>query len=86
MEMNEELANSLSRIIRIYEKLRHDGELDPDRAAVLYNKHRETIKKDIRYIREALDTDQGDIVYDRMNKVYKWKKNDSLLVRCYMIR
>lgn len=54
-------VNSLTRIVQLYRHLLQKGYVDADESALRYGKHKETIKKDIRYILDVLDPDDPQI-------------------------
>jgi len=78
-------VNSLTRIIQIYEQLRHDGEVNSTELAAKYNKGIETIKKDIRFIREALGPAAPDLRYDRLTKAYRMDKDGDPFIATYIL-
>ena len=72
--MDHHEVNSLTRIVEIYEKLRQNGSIRVEQLALHYGKHPETIKKDIRYMKEALGSSGPAIDYDPATKLYKMEQ------------
>ncbi|MBO9604635.1 MAG: WYL domain-containing protein [Paenibacillaceae bacterium] len=57
------------RIVKIYESLR-SGPVRTEDVMERHNVSRDTVQKDMQYIREALG-DDSQVVYDKSNKVYR---------------
>ncbi|WP_217592115.1 YafY family protein [Cohnella sp. GbtcB17] len=72
--MNALVPNSLTRIIELYELLLTEGEVDAREQALKYDKSVETIKRDIKAIRNALPNGP-DIRYDRIHKIYRMERD-----------
>lgn len=66
-----ELINSLSRVVQIMLRLLDGEELSVQELCAAYDKHPETIKKDIATIRNELMHKPVEIVYNRSRKSYK---------------
>lgn len=83
--MDTSKVNSLMRIVELYELLRTEGEVNAEQIALDYNKHVETIKKDIRFIKAALGTSGPEIRYDSNKKLYKFEEDPDRLFYCFIL-
>ena len=66
--------NSMQRVLRIKQSLKQGEKISIDALCVEFNKHRETIKRDIRFIRNSLEDEGIQLIYDHHTKLYEIQK------------
>lgn len=71
-------VNSQLRILQIFMRVLHKEPINLEHLVMEYGKHVETIKKDIEYIRLALDANQ-QLKYDKVRKQYNLIGNEDFL-------
>jgi predicted DNA-binding transcriptional regulator YafY len=68
------MLNSLQRILKIFQRLKNGEKITIDQMAENYDKHRETIKRDIGFIRDALNDEGIELIYNHLNKSYELQR------------
>lgn len=71
--------NSMQRILHITQMLKSGEKLTVDQLCTEFNKHRETIKRDLRIIRNSVENEGSILVYDHHHKTYELQLSSSRL-------